>query len=344
MQLDLKSLYSKLEATDDPVAKVKILGELALKFTHNDLDRCLSVTDEMIAISEPIGYMEGMADAFHARARVSAKTMKYDAAIEQLKHALVYLQESDDLVLKARMYDGLGVTYSHMGKFELSIKNSQKAIELYTEADEPMGLKANGYNNIGNSYARMGDLSKAEEYFTKALELVIERGNIHRTPNLRVNIAIIKGLKGEKEQAVMELFQCLREYEASRHKAGIAETNLNIAHIYRSVNKYADSINHYVKAIIVLKQIENKQSLAEAYGGLGKVYLSLGGNEEALAQVVLCEKIHETIHYPNGKIEMLKTKAEIYKGTNRRTEAEAILKEVDAYALEYGINHSALNF
>ncbi len=202
-QADLKTLYSKLEATTDPVAKVTILGELALYFTHNDLDRCLQVTDEMIAISEPIGYMEGVADAYHARARVSARTMRYDEAIVQLQQALAYLENSDNLILKARMYDGLGVTYSHTGKFELSIESSQKAIELYTEAEEPMGLKANGYNNIGNSYARMGYLEKAEEYYSKALKLVIERGNQDKTPNLRVNLAIIKGLKGEKEQALI---------------------------------------------------------------------------------------------------------------------------------------------
>ena len=344
MNEDLRVLYSRIEETEEPVAKVKLMGELALRFTYNDLDRCISVTDEMIAIAEPIGYMEGLADAYHARARVSARTMKYDEAIKQLYQALAYLDNSNDLVLKAKMYDGLGVTYSHVGKFDLSIQSSQKAIELYTEADEPMGLKANGYNNIGNSYARMGDLNKAEEYFTKALQLVMERGNIHRTPNLRVNIAIIKGLKGEKEQAIVELTQCLKEYEASRHKAGIAETNLNIAHILRSVNNYAESINHYLKAIAVLKEIENKQSLAEAYVGLGKVYLGLGGNDEALKQIALSEKIFTTIHHPNGKIEMLKTKADIYKSMNKLAEAEAITEEVEAFAKEYGINHSALSF
>lgn len=344
MNEDLRVLYSRIEETDEPIAKVKLMGELALRFTHNDLDRCISVTDEMIEIAEPIAYMEGLADAYHAKARVSARTMKYDEAIEQFQQALGYLENSEDLVLKAKMYDGLGVVYSHTGKFEKSISSSQKAIELYTEAEEPMGLKANGYNNIGNSYARMGNLLKAEEYFTKALELVVERGNIHRTPNLRVNLAIIKGLKGEKKQAVVELTQCLKEYEASRHKAGIAETNMNIAHIHRSENNYADSIRHYLKSIVVLKQIGNKQSLAEAYVGLAKVYLSLGGNKEALEQISLSEKIYATIHHPNGKIEMLKTKAAVLKNMNEQTEADTLLKEVDAYAIEYGINHSALNF
>ncbi len=343
-QADLKTLYSKLEATTDPVAKVTILGELALYFTHNDLDRCLQVTDEMIAISEPIGYMEGVADAYHARARVSARTMRYDEAIVQLQQALAYLENSDNLILKARMYDGLGVTYSHTGKFELSIESSQKAIELYTEAEEPMGLKANGYNNIGNSYARMGDLEKAEEYYSKALKLVIERGNQDKTPNLRVNLAIIKGLKGEKEQALIELGECLQQYEASWHKAGIAETNLNMGHIHRSINNYADAIKHFLKALAVLKEIGNKQSMAEAYVGLAKVYCGLGGYKEALVQIRFSEKIYKTIHYPNGKIEMLKTKAEVYQSLGNMQEAESILAEVEAYAAEYGINHSALSF
>lgn len=341
MKEDVKSLYGRLEAADDPVQQVEILGELAANFIHNDLDRCLATAAEMIAISEGIGYKEGLAAAYHARARVSAKTMQYDQAIEQLRQALDYLKDSPNLILKARVYDGLGVTYSHSGKFEQSIASSAKAVALYEEADEPIGLKANGYNNMANSYARMGDLAKAEEYFTKALQVVTERGKLHMTANLRVNLAIIKGLKGDTKRAREELMECMEAYEAQRHKAGIAETNLNIAHLYRTERNYAEAMRHYVKAIAVLKEIKNKQSLAEAYVGLAKVYMSLKGWDDALKQIALCEKIFRTIDHPNGRIEMLKAKAEILQQTDRQTEAEAILQEVETYAAQYGIDHKA---
>lgn len=341
MKLDVKTLYGRLEEAGSPEAKVDILGELAALFLHNDLDRCQSVIDEMIALAKPAGYLDGLANAYHAKARVSAKTMNYDAAEEQLIQALDYLEHSSNLILKARVYDGLGVTYSHAGRFLQSIESSKKAIELYDAANEPMGLKANGYNNIANSYARMGNLTLAEEHFKKALQVVIERGNLHLTANLKVNLAIIKGLKGEKEEALEELNACRMSFEESRHKAGIAETNLNMAHIYRSINKYAEATRHYVKAISVLKEIKNKQSLAEAYVGLGKVYMSLKGWEEALHQIELCEKIFKTIDHPNGKIEILKAKADILKHMNRQQEAHEILEEVEVYAAQYGIDHMA---
>lgn len=344
MKVDVKDVYGRLEKTKDPEEQVELLRQLAFMFVNTDLDRCRSVAEEIIALAEPLKHWEGLADAYHALARVAAKTIDYELAIQHMNKALGYLENSSNLTLQAKIYDGLGVIYSHMGQFELSITSSEKAIALYEEANEPLGLKANGYNNIGNSYGRMGNLEQAEIYYTKALEVVVASGNLDKTPNLRVNLAIIKGLKGEKEQAIVELKQCLSEYEQSEHKVGIAECNNNLANIYRSINRYADAMKHYVKAIAVLKDIGHKQSLADAYVGLAKVYMSLAGWHEALEQVELSEMIHQTIDHPNGKLDSLKIKAEVLKHLGRSKEAEVLEDQADSLAREFGINHEALNY
>lgn len=338
MSVGVKEMYLELERETDAKGKIEILNKLAFHFLNADPEKCQAIADQIMDISQKINYPEGMATARMVIARVAAREPQFELAERLFNEALSYLDATVDLVLKAKIEDGLAIVYSAKGAFAESIEHDLKAIELFDKVDEPLGLKANCMNNLGNTYVRMGDRERAEVYYRKALEVLRETGNEKHGTNIRANLAILLLNKKAYEESHEQLTQCLHEFEANDHKRGIISAHLNLGHACSFLNRYADAVSHYRKAIVGLRNFNHHQALAEAYLGLGRVYLGLGGLKEAMQQIEKSEAVHQTMDYPNGKIELLKVKAKILEKNGQLQAATKVLDQAIALAESLGLD------
>lgn len=107
---------------------------------------------------------------------------KYDLAIKELQKA-IELNKRFELA-----YDNLGMAYDHKGDFENAIPQYKKAIEL-----NPLNPKT--YNNLGNAYNKLNQFDQAIKAYEEALKLNPHYKAVYN------NLGVIYYKKGIYEEA-----------------------------------------------------------------------------------------------------------------------------------------------
>ncbi|TFH20158.1 MAG: CHAT domain-containing protein, partial [Bacteroidia bacterium] len=150
----------------------------------------------------------------------------YQEALENLEIALKLRKELNDPVNAGNVLNQQGNVYASMRDYD-------KAIELYSESAEIMNTEGNlegqaiGYNNIGTILDEAGRFQKAIDYYTRSLEIYRQVGN-----NEGIGTAL--GNLGNS-------YYGLGEFEESEHYQHLAlkisrELNLHENEIHNLIN------------------------------------------------------------------------------------------------------------
>ena len=129
--------------------------------------------------------VNGNAESDYRLARYFQKRGKHKFAVDELLKAI----SKDPSYVKA--YNALGVSYDHLGKFDLAAKSYKFALKLNPKLDY-------AYNNLGYSYLLRGNFDAAIDAFQKAIALNDTHKRYHN--NLRLAYA----RKGKTYMAVEE--------------------------------------------------------------------------------------------------------------------------------------------
>ena len=197
----------------------------------------------------------------------------------------------NSLNIEKNPYNIMGVSYYHIGDYEMAISSYNKAIELdpeYTEA----------YNNRGSAYLQRGDYDAAISDFDKAIELN------PRFTDAYNNLGYVYDAKGDYAKAIQNYDQAIELNPMD------ADIYINRGNVYVNKGDYDQAIKDYDKAIELNPQlaeayynrglacsikgdydqaikgydkaIELNPQLAEAYNNRGFAYSNKGDNDQAI--------------------------------------------------------------
>ncbi|MGE5750817.1 MAG: tetratricopeptide repeat protein [Nitrospirota bacterium] len=153
--------------------------------------------------------------------------------------------------MKARGYNGLGLAYFNMGRYDMAIEAFTSAITLYPT----YGV---AFNNIGNAYFRSGLYDRAIDAQTKAI--TIEPDNAIFRDNRGLSYSAI----GAYDRAVDDFAKAIAldpSYAKSYH---------NLGFVYHSRGLYRQAIEEYTRAISLdpgNAVFRSNRGLAYAAGG-----------------------------------------------------------------------------
>ncbi len=138
--------------------------------------------DDFLSSVRPV---KGSAESDYRLARYFQKRGKHKFAVDELLKAI----SKDPSYVKA--YNALGVSYDHLGKFDLAAKSYKFALKLNPDLDYV-------YNNLGYSYLLRGNFDTAIDTFQKAIAL----NNTHKIYHNNLGLAYAR--KGQTRMAVDE--------------------------------------------------------------------------------------------------------------------------------------------
>jgi len=142
--------------------------------------------------------VNGTVESDYRLARYFQKRGKHQFAVDELLNAI----RKDPSFIKA--YNALGVSYDHLGHFDLAVKSYKFALLLNPDLDYV-------HNNLGYSYLLNGNLDAAIDAFRKAVALDDTNKRYHN------NLALAYVRKGQTDMAFEE-FKLAENESSSRYK------------------------------------------------------------------------------------------------------------------------------
>ncbi|MBN2380954.1 tetratricopeptide repeat protein [candidate division WOR-3 bacterium] len=214
----------------------------------------------------------------------------YSDAIEAFEEEVklrVALGGEDTLV--AELYTIIGGCNSMLARYEESLSNCQRALEIYVEQMGPQHpFVAGTYNNIGIILNELGSYHKALEYYEKALAIQLDilepsDPDVGLTYN---NIGTVCYNLGDYDKA-LEYFN--KDLEITLAAYGpddpdVAVNYNNIGMVYDDLGLYKQALECFGKDLEINLAYYGPEhpEVASSYSNLGTVYDNLGSYELAL--------------------------------------------------------------
>jgi len=148
-------------------------------------DNSLFASGDLNQFYSSVRPVSGNVESDYRLARYFQKRGKHKFAVDELLKAI----SKDPSFTKA--YNALGVSYDHLGQFDLAVKSYKFALQLNPDLDY-------AYNNLGYSYLLKGDLDAAIDAFQKAIALANTNKKYHN------NLGLAFARKGQTDMAFEE--------------------------------------------------------------------------------------------------------------------------------------------
>ncbi|MCK5742630.1 MAG: tetratricopeptide repeat protein, partial [Chlorobi bacterium] len=207
------------------------------------------------------------------------------AAANNLEKALKLSKESDDMILKAKIFQKLGYVYCLTSNYDKALEYNLESLKLYKGLNDTTGI-ADSYHYIAIVYYYLVNFDKALEYNTKAFGLRIETKDSVGIAMSSNNIAMLM-LRDSVDRALefnessLAIMGKVADKSNLVHLKVIANALINIGLIKQHLNDPEAAQDFLNQALEVNEQTYDLRSKALIYANLGSQYLVAGNNEKA---------------------------------------------------------------
>ena len=250
-----------------------------------------------------------------------------DSNAKYLEILTVNAQKSGNPQLIARSIFAKANRLHYQNRYEESIKENQKAINLFEKLKDFQGL-GNCYCTMGVTYKRLGDAQHVTPLYNKGL--IYEQLALKYSTTADDKIGIFKAYSNigiilrdlnefkKAEEAYLNGIRVAKEANIENQSVGILYANLSQIYLdyYKNYDKAISLLN---QAIVIYKKLGVKTSLEHAYRNLSINYMEKKYYEKALfygkKAVFLADSLHDNSRRLNAYMALYDTQknAGMYK-------------------------------
>ena len=187
--------------------------------------------------------------------------------------------EQFDPFLKAAVLTNLALIYSRLGHYDQSVNLYRQSEDLLTGSSDLLIL-AKTYMGMGRSYYGKQEYKKAEEYFQEAITIYKNRDHIKQSIQVKENIGIMLGERGEYKEALRALYECVNDYREHKLDTHTANTHAEIAKLHIRLKEFAQAEQQIDEAFAACEA--NTQAHAECYYARSLWYAEQSRYQEAI--------------------------------------------------------------
>lgn len=330
------------------IEEVKRILDVSIKTALQDPKKSFEIAQKAYKIAKESGFELEVGNAYFCMAYSCRVMSDYSNG---LKHALRALDifeafEDSEGILKVRNI--IGIIYFYYGDYKTSLDHFTTANELFKTIENPK-LESSILNNIGEIYRVAGDYKRAFEYYSKSLKISECQDILQNISIINANIGEIYYLQKDYEQARL-YFE--RAYEHSINTSdpitkGQAQTKLG--QIDSVQGDFIQANEHYISALKLFNQVNNKFYLVEALIGFSEMNEKVGRSPkhsllEALnfaieshleLQISVIYKKLVDYHEANREFEQALHYHKLYYQKEREIEASNLSMKLELLALEF---------
>ena len=327
------------------IDRIKLLDELSqLKEFKFTFDSYASDTIKMNILNEKMtqeNYLNGNIYALTNLADVKYKNAQYHQAIYYLKEAESLLEETNELYLRARIYNKLGLAYKKLDLVGPSLNYLNKTIDLTEkESGDNFKLKkiiANAHKNIGEILTSLRQYDLAIIAFNKAIQINKEQENHFFLAINYQELAYAKEQLGLLNEALIDYNKAAFIYENA------FESELGKAIIYSCIGELYIAKGMYKEAIVILKDAAKRAEKTDDKLHIADIYMNLGKSQSFTGQINLAKtnilkgiKMSEEgsesveVRMFENKINAIKVLSDIYQSEKNFEAALRLYKTADS--------------
>ena len=206
---------------------------------------------------------------------------KYGIALSYQINALKIAEKQQDTFGIAVCCNNIGVIYKSLHKYD-------KALEYYLRSNKLCELanKTQGYimtlNNIGTAYNDQGDYKRAKPYYEKALTKAKETGDKSAISVALNNLGEVYALEQNHDKALLYFKQCLEIDKNLGDQFGELLSMINIAGSYVNLQQFKQAESEYYRAYELAHKLNGNYYLSDIHKNLSELYTKEANHKKAL--------------------------------------------------------------
>ena len=307
------SIYSNLEVEIDS-EKINSLLEESWNLRSNDPLTALQITKYALELSVESEDKSAQSKSLNYLGIIYSNLGAYDLAFYHHKAALKVAKETQDKEQIGYSYNNIGGIYGFKNDLTQAIDNIQNAIKIFEDLKDKTGL-AYCSINIAKLYKNQENYDKSLQYFERALEISIEIEKVDMQARILLDVAHIRFLKGEYQEAKSAYLELEKYYEEINYLKGLAETWDKLGEVYHKEKKFNSALKYALKAQKLNEKILNAEGEITNLNNIALVYLSLGNISKGENFLKESRSKSSNIIDPYSIMDMYKTHYEFYKKT-----------------------------
>jgi len=293
-QLNIDNQKRELDKAETDTTKIRLLNELALSSSRENLEYSLLLLDSAFYISFLINDNQRIGDTYLSKGLIYLP-LNADSSKRYLDKAAEYFILINDKRRLANYYSLLG-DWSQKQKLNTqTIINYNKASKLYKLIGNTIG-EISVYNKIGQNYYSLDDFSNAMLNYFKALELAEEKQDERQIGNAYINISNVLNAQQEYENAIVYLRKSLTIFEKAKslYNIGVCYNNIAANYIYQDSLDLA--LDYLEKALEIYIKSEDNKGQAACYLNMGIVSSKNKSFDQSIAYFNSSLSIAEIMH------------------------------------------------
>lgn len=288
---DLKQKLSEAKAD---TAKVILLARLGFEYAFIDLDSSRQYCNEGIQIAKQIGFIKGQANAVNSLAISYDVEGNHKVSLGYFLEALDLYEEINFKEGSARIYNNCGMVYQNLGEIAKSLEFHNRSLQLEIEFGDSVGIaysmihiasisleqqdyvQANEmysssllilktlndeaglshvYLGLGEMYFYQKKINMSLTHLTRALDLFKTQEDKKGVSEAYLLMGKASILSSDLEGAENQLLMALKISEDLDAGNIISEALLNIAVLYKTLERYKESIQFYERYLVLQDSI-----------------------------------------------------------------------------------------
>lgn len=211
--------------------------------------------------AQELGDPDVLAQAYKRLGGTLARTGEHQRALEHLKRALAYLEDTNDIAGQIDTRQALTMVWVTMGDMPNAVDNAEAALEL-ARASGNQVWEADALNAAGMCHAEVDHVERAREYCEAGLRLQRATGNGEGEAETLDSLGYLEHRCGRYDAALDYYQQALGVYERLDFDYQKADTLQRIGETYAALGRSADANVAWQQAIRMY-ETQNRTAAAD---------------------------------------------------------------------------------
>ncbi len=250
----LRQLQHELTQITDEKERIDKLVDMAVETRSFDVDRALTMADEILEQSKKINYLRGQGRAFNLKGSCYWLQGVYDSGLETLHKANFLAKQIKDRRLEARVLNNFGNIYRDLGDLANALSYYENALVINEELEDNFSQSIN-LHSIANLLYDLNDFDSALEYALRCLPIFESEHDDIRLIAIFNTLGNIYFKQEEFQEALRYFEDNLKQSEPETVPYVLAESGLG--KVYCKMNNHEAANKHLTHSLSQAQQLGN---------------------------------------------------------------------------------------